>query len=82
MGCDYCTEAHNDAYYEFYKHRVYEVRAQKYFHKERKKRIDRYLRFERLMPPIDLTKQEVDDDKFRELLGDFVKLHTKAWQLA
>lgn len=27
--CDYCTQAHNEEYYRFYRHRVYEVAAQK-----------------------------------------------------
>ena len=35
--CDYCCMAHNEEYYNLYKHRVYEVLAQKYDKKKRKK---------------------------------------------
>ena len=36
--CDYCCMAHNEEYYRYYRHRVYEVQSQKYFLRVRKKR--------------------------------------------
>lgn len=38
FACDYCTMAHNEEYYNFYKHRIYEVLAQKYDKKIRKEK--------------------------------------------
>lgn len=40
--CDYCCMAHNEEYYRFYRHRVYEVESQKYYKHVRKKRKPRY----------------------------------------
>ena len=34
--CDYCCLAHNEKYYDLYRHRVYEVLSQKYDKKKRK----------------------------------------------
>ena len=34
--CDYCCLAHDEEYYKFYRHRVYEVQSQKYFLRTRK----------------------------------------------
>ena len=42
--CDYCCLAHNDEYYRFYRHRVYEVDAQKYYKAVREQRKPRYVR--------------------------------------
>lgn len=41
--CDYCCLAHNDEYYNFYRHRVYEVDAQTYYKNVREKRKARYV---------------------------------------
>ena len=34
--CDYCCMAHNDEYYRYYRHRVYEVLSQKFFKRQRR----------------------------------------------
>lgn len=44
--CDYCCLAHNDQYYDLYRHRVYEVLSQKYDKKKRKngpKQIEKWM---------------------------------------
>lgn len=41
--CDYCCTAHNEEYYRFYRHRIYEVRSQDYFKAVREKRKTGYI---------------------------------------
>ncbi len=73
FACDYCTQAHNDEYYDLYKHRVYEVMAQKYFKRVYKKEPDRYHEFEKFQVPTNIIKNEYNKDAFRQELRVFVE---------
>ncbi len=73
--CDYCCMAHNDEYYHLYRHRVYEVKSQKYYKRVCTKRRPRYialqLRFlERVkrLHPLLFDSALCDDDFQREML--------------
>ena len=35
--CDYCCMAHNEEYYRYVRHRIYEVQSQKFFKREHKR---------------------------------------------
>ena len=76
--CDYCCMAHNEEYYRFYRHRVYEVESQKYYKRVRAERKPRYvaaqLRFleqaKRLHPA--LFDGTLSDDDFRGEMLDLI----------
>ena len=77
--CDYCCMAHNEEYYNLYRHRVYEVLSQKY---DKKKRKDGDRRIEAWMNRVG-TKLWMQDrgevqagNNLREKTGHAVELYT------
>lgn len=75
--CDYCTMAHNEEYFRFYRHRVYEVLAQNCLN--RRCREDRdWFEGERSTVPAVFRDPGTDDVTFREALTELVTEHTDA----
>ena len=70
--CDYCTEAHNEEYYNFYRHRVYEVRSQRRIQELRRKDRKALTRVEPLPIPEMLLRADSGDEIFREALRRFL----------
>lgn len=70
FACDYCTMAHNEEYYNFYRHRIYEVLAQKYLIR-RCKTDPSWFVSEALPLPAELGPS-ADDAAFRTALWDAV----------
>lgn len=90
-ACDYCTQSHNEEYYRFYRHRVYEVLAQDLIRAEYKKDPRRYDLKAGLPVPAALTDPATAPEAFRRELKDFLltqidrlhgeirDLHTEQW---
>lgn len=70
--CDYCTMAHNDEYYRFYRHRVYEVMAQKRFQRERDKGNNCLIAEKDIPIPPALLESTTSAARFKESLSSFI----------
>ena len=70
--CDYCTEAHNEEYYRFYRHRVYEVMAQKRIQRLRAEDGEALRRIEPLEIPPELTDPAAGEKAFSLALRAFL----------
>lgn len=67
--CDYCTMAHNEEYYRFYRHRVYEVMAQKYIKARVRKEPLCWQQEREETIPAELLDPKLPADRFREALS-------------
>ena len=67
--CDYCTLAHNEEYYRFYRHRVYEVMAQKYIQARVREDPRRWQQERAPEIPEELLDPNLPADRFREALA-------------
>ena len=70
--CDYCTQAHNEEYYRFYRHRVYEVMAQKRILALRREDPEGLARIDRAEPPPPLPGRDAGDEVFRAAFRAFL----------
>lgn len=82
--CDYCCMAHNEAYYELYKHRVYEVNSQKLYKELRlssNENKNRWMHYEVKYNSSELKKSKSEEDFKRDmsLMIEFYlnELHTR-----
>ena len=84
--CDYCTQAHNEEYYDLYKHRVYEVMAQKYFKRQHKEDKTLHLRVKKIDVPPALMDKNISsamfENELHKLIEDQLKeLHKRIAEL-
>ncbi len=82
--CDYCTQAHNEEYYQLYRHRVYEVKAQKLFLKNHKEHKDTYIEYAKPHPIPHPTETIADlkaylETTVQQLHNDIDQLNTPEW---
>jgi len=76
-ACDYCTTAHQEEYYRFYRHRVYEVMAQRYFLRRSRKKPNWFVSGPAGVPEA-LRDPRVSDRAFREALSAWIASHIDA----
>jgi hypothetical protein len=76
--CDYCCMAHNEEYYRYYRHRVFEVQSQKYFLRVRKNRKNDIYQLEKSNLPAPYeTSGDIREDVSRLIESYTGKLHER-----
>lgn len=76
--CDYCCMAHNEEYYDLYKHRVYEVLSQKLYKKMRLYNYESKEKWIKYDIQYEISEEKIDSgEKFKNNLTIIIEYYIK-----